>query len=145
MWGTIASIAGPLIGKALSGGDKGGGGAEGGAGAAALAAIQKFGQAEEVSRRKLIEPSEATSEEQRNAYLARMLAAIESNKPKEGTAMGQVAEALFTDMMNTQGGRIPPGTITPGEAKVPEVQAVKLAELEEKEEEPFVREPSLFG
>jgi hypothetical protein len=128
--------------------ESGGGGAGGGAGSQALAAIQRFGQAEEVSRRKLIEPSEATSEEKRNAYIARMLASIDSNKPKEGNAMERVAEALYTDMLNTKGGRIEPGIVTPGgETKVPKVQAVKLAELEQQEEEPV--EPfvprSLFG
>ena len=129
--------------------ESGGGGAGGGAGSQALAAIQRFGQAEEVSRRQLEKPSDATSEEKRNAYLARMVAAIDSNKPKEGNAMERVAEALYTDMLNTKGGRIEPGIVTPGgETKVPKVQAVKLAELEEpeqKEEEPFVRSSSLFG
>ena len=82
-------------------------GAEGGAGSAALANVQKFAKAEEVSREKLIEPSESTSEEQRNAYLARMVRAIQNNETEGASAMDSVAASLMADMRNTEGGRIP--------------------------------------
>jgi len=100
-----------------------------------------------VSREKLIEPSEATPEEKRNAYIARMLASVQNNETEQTSAVDNVLASLKQDMQTTQGGGIPPGIITPGETKVPKVQAVKLAELEQQEEEPV--EPfvprSLFG
>ena len=121
-------------------------GAEGGAGSAALAAVQRFGQAEEVSRHKLIEPSEATTTKETAEILSRTMAAIESNGPN---AMQEVARMLAQDSLRTTGGRIPEEPmIQPQQPAVQQVEAVELEELEEKEEkyeEPFVSQRSLYG
>ena len=136
---------------------KGEGGAEQGIGTLALAEAMKHGQTEAMTREKLIEPSQATSEEQRNAYLARMFAAIQNNEGTQGDAIEQVVLALVEDMRTTQGGRIPFDTVPPEQAKIPKTESlrktvlgspgVKLTQPEQKEQkpvEPFVPR-SLFG
>ena len=144
-WVAIGTAVASTFVQGMMEGDEKGAGAAGGAGSQALAQAMKHGQTEEMTRRKLIEPSEATTTKETAEILARTMAAIENNGPN---AMERIVESLMRDMQTTQGGRIPPGIVTPGgETKVPKVQAVKLAELEqqqEEEEEPFVR-PFLFG
>lgn len=128
--------AGLALYGAMSEDEQGGEASTGGAGSAALAAVQRFGQAEEVSRHKLIEPSEATTTKETAEILARTMAAIESNGPN---AMQEVARMLAQDSLHTTGGRIPEEPmIQPQQPAVQEVAAVELEELE-KYEEPFVR------
>jgi len=145
MWGTIASIAGPIIGKMLSGDDKGSGGGEQGIGSLALAQAMRAQDTRQATDRPLEQIEPAASEEQRNAYLARMLQAIQNNETEGSSAMDSVAASLMADMRNTTGGRIPEGfAIQPQQPAVQKIEAVELEELEE-EEEPFVRQRSSYA
>jgi len=123
---------------------------EGGGSALELArdAATRAQTATEATERPLEEIKPATDTTKQTAeYFARIADAI-----KNIGSVRELAHVLQKDMETFQGGRIEPGIVTPGEAKVPKVQAVKLAELEQQEEqqeeekeEPFVRGPSLFG
>jgi len=130
--------------QAMQGSKGGGSGGGGGTPFAALETAMRDQTATKATERPLEEIKPATdTTEQTAEYFARMADAIESNG-----SVQKLARMLEDDMKTFQGGRIEPGIVTPGEAKVPKVQAVKLAELEQQEEEkeePFVRGPSLFG
>lgn len=146
----IASIAGPLIGKMLSGGEKGGGGAEQGIGTKALEQAIRAEGTRQASERPLEEIEPATSAKERGEYLMRMLQAIQNNETEGASAMDSVAASLMRDMQAGTGRIQEEPIVRPQEPSVPKVEAVKLAELEqqeeeEKEEKPFVRGPSLFG
>jgi|10_taG_2_1085330.scaffolds.fasta_scaffold36493_2 hypothetical protein len=115
--------------KGSEGGGSGGGG--GGGGTKALEDAMRDQTATKATERPLEEIKPATdTTEQTAEYFARMADAIESNG-----SVQKLARMLEDDMKTFQGGRIEPGIVTPGEAKVPKVQAVKLAELEQQEEE----------
>ena len=150
MWGAIISAVAPAVIGAIAGGGKGGGGGRGGSGADTkpLEAAIKAGTATQATERPLEQIEPATSSKERNDYLARMLQSIESNQTEGTSAMETVAASLLRDMQAGTG-RIPEeAMIQPQEPDVPRVAAVKLAELEEpeqKEEEPFVSQRSLFG
>ena len=69
MWGTIAAIAGPIVGKMLSGdGEGSGGGTQEGIGTLALAQAMRAQDTRQATDRPLEEIEPAASEEQRNAY-----------------------------------------------------------------------------
>ena len=147
MWGTIAAIAGPVIGKMLSGdGEGSGNGDKQGIGTKALEAAIRGEGTRQATERPLEQIEPAASEEQRNAYLARMLQAIQNNETEGSSAMDSVAASLMADMRNTTGGRIPEGfAIQPQQPAVQKIEAVELEELEEEEEEPFVRQRSSYA
>ena len=149
MWGTIAAIAGPIIGKMLSG--DGEDGDKQGIGTKALEAAIRGEGTRQATDRPLEEIEPAASEEQRNAYLARMIRAIQNNETEgRRSAMEEVAASLMADMRNTEGGRIPDQPVVqPQQPAVQKVEAVELKEPEEEEEEkyeePFVSSRSSYA
>ena len=122
MWGTIAAIAGPIIGKMLSG--DGEDGDKQGIGTKALEAAIRGEGTRQATERPLEQIEPAASEEQRNAYLARMLQAIQNNETEARSAMEQVAERLMADMQ-AEMGRIPEQPVVqPQQPAVQKVEAV---------------------
>ena len=140
-------LAGPILSSVFGGGEEGGGGdtQKKDIGTEALAYAMRAQDTRQATERPLEQIEPATDEEQRNAYLARMLQAIQNNETEGRSAMEQVAASLMADMSNTTGGRIPEGfAIQPQQPAVQKIEAVELEELEE-EEEPFVRQRSSYA
>ena len=141
-------LAGPILSSVFGGGEEGGGGdtQKKDIGTEALAYAMRAQDTRQATERPLEQIEPATDEEQRNAYLARMLQAIQNNETEGRSAMEQVAASLMADMQ-AEMGRIPEQPVVqPQQPAVQKVEAVELKEPEEeKEEKPFVRGPSLFG